>query len=217
MSFFSCRLLDFNMLRPILLLILAFFNCKLLDAHDLVDIQEFDPKIHINSVYASENNDFGKVLYPSSRIFVDRYVAIRLKRVETELAKEGIGLVIYQGYRPPSVQTLFSNSHGDCKYCQAWHAEDAPHYTKGLGVDVSLFYLSGQPLEMPCLYGEICTAASCNYIYSTAQAYHNRCLLEKYMMSCGFVPDQKKWWHFDLKNCDEAPNLNVEYHDLLKN
>ena len=28
-------------------------------------------------------------------------------------------------------------------------------------------------------------------------------------------PKREKWWHFDLKGWDSAPDLTVEYNELL--
>jgi zinc D-Ala-D-Ala dipeptidase len=185
-----------------------------LHAHDLVDINKFNPNIRIDFRYASFNNYIGCPLYPSNRIFIDRFVAMRLGRVQRDLAVEGLGLLVYQGYRPPSVHE---------KICAHFRTtgrrnleEEGAHYCKGLGVDVAVFYLNGQPLHLPCEYDKECAAAYRNYPYVPAHAYHNSAVLEKYMSRHGFTSQRENWWHFDLRGWESAPNLDVEYAQLLQ-
>ena len=60
-----------------------------LQAHDLVDIQIYQPKICVDFRYASPCNYLGFPLYPFPRIYVDRFVAHRLGRVLYDLGKGG--------------------------------------------------------------------------------------------------------------------------------
>jgi D-alanyl-D-alanine dipeptidase len=183
-----------------------------INAHELVDIRSFNPNIIVDLRYATYGNFFGKPLYPFYNIFVDEYVAKRLGRVQRDLAKEGFGLVIYEGYRPPSVQAMIDACK--CCCCQEKYKNEAPHYRKGLGVDVSLFYLDGQPMCVPCQYDEISPCSYRDYPFVSANAYHNVHLLETVMTRYGFAPMREKWWHYDLKGWEEAPDLCIEYNEL---
>ncbi len=185
-----------------------------LGAHDIVDISQFDPHICIDCRYASAENYYQKALYPCARIFVDRYVAQRLKRIRIELAKSGIGIVILEGYRPPSVQQqMVAFCCADCKTALD---KDACHYNKGLGVDISLIYLDGQPMSMPPIYEDFDSEEACSCFRLPAHVYHNLCQLDCCMIKNGFVPHDDKWWHFDLRGWDNAPCLDLEYGDLLQ-
>lgn len=179
---------------------------------DLVNIKSVQPQIYVDFRYASDYNSLQRPLYPFAEIYVDRFVAHRLGRVMYDLAKDGLGLVIYEGYRPPSVQRTIESL--SCDNCQARARDDAPHYRKGLGVDVAIYYLDGQICELPTEYGVICPKTYRDYLYNGPNVYHNSALLEQVMCRYGFVPMREKWWHFDLRGWEEAPDLAIEYEEL---
>ncbi len=198
------------------LLILLWISCLSLFSvqADLVDIHKFNPKIHVDFRYGTDNNYLGRPLYPAYRIYVDAFVATRLGRVQRDLAKEeGLGLIIYQGYRPPSVQAYIESLV--CPACLWRVREEAPHYRKGLGVDVAIYYLDGLPLRLPTGYDDVTAAAYRDYPFLSCHVYHNRTILEKYMHRYGFESQREKWWHFDLRGWDQAPDLCIEYNELL--
>ena len=107
----------------------------------LVDLHKVNPKIRIDLRYGTIFNPLWQQFYPhSATIYVENYVAVRLSRIQKELEKKGFGLVIYEGYRPPSIQTALEKVRcemGETKF----RFDDAPHYRKGVGVDVAIYYL----------------------------------------------------------------------------
>ncbi len=191
---------------------LLFFllSASFLQADDLVEVKRFHPKIVVDFRYATPDNSYGRVLYPCSTIYLERFVAHRLGRVMADLAKEGLGLIIYEGYRPPSVQRAMETS--GCATCLA---RDAPHYRKGLGVDVAIYYLDGQSLELPTAYDVVSPRTYRDHCFLAPHVYHNSALLEQIMCRYGFTPMREKWWHFDLRGYEDAPDINLEYADLI--
>ena len=193
----------------------VFFCNEALRAHDLVDLQKFNPAICVDLRLASCDNFLGRPIYPCNRIFVEGYVATRLGRVQRDLAKEGLGLIVLEGYRPPSVQCILDQNR--CGECREYFCEEAAHYRKGLGVDVMVYYLDGQPIKIPTYYQNRTLQAYRDYIYLSANEYHNSWILEKFMTIHGFVPQREKWWHFDLlRGVGIAPRIcALEYQVLI--
>jgi zinc D-Ala-D-Ala dipeptidase len=189
-----------------------YFQC-FLEAHQLVDLQKFIPKLCVDLGFSNANPLYSRSINPYNRVFVEYSVAIRLKRVQKELAKEGIGLIVLEGYRPPSIQNYLDHLYREKSL--GCVREEASHYCKGMGVDVMLYYLSGLPIKIPCFYQLRNPRAHRDYPYLSANEYHNSYLLEKCMVSHGFVPQREKWWHFDLKGWENVPNLEIEYSQLL--
>jgi D-alanyl-D-alanine dipeptidase len=72
--------------------------------HQLVDVQKINPRIVIELRYATTNNFMKKAVYPSARCLLQKPVAERLSRVQARLEKEGLGLKIFDAYRPLSAQ-----------------------------------------------------------------------------------------------------------------
>lgn len=175
---------------------------------ELIDIQKYNDNIELDFRYAQEDNFANHPFYPCQHIYVDAFVAKALTRVQRELAKEGMGLTIYEAYRPASVQTLLDKARQE--YQMEVYFNDAPHYRKGLGVDVGIYYLDGQILALPTPWGMDCAEAYQDYPYHSAMVFHNKALLEKVMRNNGFEPLRERWWHFDLKGYEMAPDLEIE-------
>src|SRR5438128_12582651 len=74
---------------------------------DLVELTKLDKTIKLDIRYATSNNFVGRPVYPEARAFLQRAAAEALVRVHRKLGREGLGLVIFDGYRPWSVTDLF--------------------------------------------------------------------------------------------------------------
>ena len=70
----------------------------------LVDVKALDPAIIIDLNYATTDNFTGQVLYPSTRCLLRESVAWRLLQVQRDLQSQGLGLKVFDGYRPLTVQ-----------------------------------------------------------------------------------------------------------------
>src|SRR5688572_18689580 len=74
---------------------------------DLVELVTLDPTIKLDIRYATTNNFMGKVVYPEARAFLQRPAADALLAAHRELARDGYGLLIHDGYRPWTITKLF--------------------------------------------------------------------------------------------------------------
>src|SRR5262249_26655056 len=141
--------------------LIAFLFCvSQAAAHDLVDLRKFNPKLCVDLRLAGSQNIFGFPIYPENCIYLERCVATRLGRIQRELAKEGLGLVVLEGYRPPTVQSHIDQIGWTCDY-----PNDAEHYRKGIGVDVMIYYLDGLPIKIPSFYQDKSRRACRDYPY----------------------------------------------------
>src|SRR5262249_57140338 len=71
---------------------------------DLVDIAAIDPSIRLDLRYATADNFTGVAVYPVARCLLRRDAAERLARVQRRLRAEGVGLVVWDCYRPLAAQ-----------------------------------------------------------------------------------------------------------------
>src|SRR5580658_7210998 len=74
--------------------------CRTAAPGDLVDVQKIIPGIVLDSRYATTNNFTGQKLYPVARCCLRREAALNLKAVQQELHGMGLGLKVFDGYRP---------------------------------------------------------------------------------------------------------------------
>ena len=80
---------------------------------DFVFLDEIVPQIKQEMMYASSNNFTGDVVrgYGVNRAIVTRQAADAIKRVNDELKQEGLGLLVYDAYRPTKAVGAFLEWH----------------------------------------------------------------------------------------------------------
>src|SRR5688572_9412609 len=69
----------------------------------LVEIKSYIPDIQLDIRYATKNNFTRQVVYKQARAFGRLPVVRALQNVQNELKAQGLGLKIYDGYRPYDV------------------------------------------------------------------------------------------------------------------
>ena len=74
---------------------------------DLIEIIKLDKTIKLDIKYATADNFVGKPVYPEARAFLQRPAAEGVVRVHKWLNRQGLGIVIYDGYRPWAITKLF--------------------------------------------------------------------------------------------------------------
>ena len=181
----------------------------------LVELQRFDPRIKLDLRYATSNNFLGRAVYAEARCFVRLPVARRLKAVQDRLEERGVGLVVFDGYRPVAVQRAMWRIMPDPDYV-ADPAKGSRH-NRGAAVDVALVDLDGQPLPMPTEFDDFTPAAHRDAVVKDPAARANRELLTSVMEANGFVGLRTEWWHFDIENWRDYPIIQDDAEaDRLK-
>ena len=167
------------------------------------DITDYDTSIILDIRYASANNFTGKKIYPSSRCLLRRDVAMRLLNVQKKLHRMGYGLIVFDCYRPLSVQKTFWAILPDERYV-ADPAKGSRH-NRGAAVDVSLADSAGKQLPMPTGYDDFSDKASRNLKGASPEARKYSLLLEGVMKEEGFEPFPTEWWHYDAAGWEQYP------------
>lgn len=176
---------------------------------ELVELKQVNAKIRIDLRYATENNFTGHKVYSTEHCYVLPIVAEKLSRIQTRLEQQGLGLKVYDGYRPKSAQAQFWALVPDERYV-ANPAKGSRH-TRGTTVDVTLVDNNGDELEMPTAFDDFSEKAHRNNMSCSHAAVQNRALLEKMMVDEGFEPLPTEWWHFDLIGWRSYKELDLEF------
>lgn len=182
---------------------------------DLVELISLDSSIRLDIRYATNNNFIGRPVYQEARAFLQRPAAMALLRAHQSLKKQGYGLLIFDGYRPWAVTKLFWDSTpADKKVFVADPAKGSRH-NRGCAVDLSLYDLkTGKEVEMPGAYDEMTERSYSTYTGGTEEQRRKRDLLRKAMEAEGYAVYPEEWWHFDYKDWQKYPILNVKFADL---
>lgn len=172
----------------------------------LVELSSVSPNISLDIRYATKNNFTGKVLYPFPSCHLQRKCAERLHRVQLALEKIGLGLKVFDAYRPLSIQKILWDILPDPRYV-ADPARGSNH-NRGAAVDLTLIDREGQELPMPSGFDEFTERAHRDFA-APLELLKNRNLLEEAMTKEGFLPLFTEWWHFDDPDWMEYPLLDV--------
>jgi D-alanyl-D-alanine dipeptidase len=179
---------------------------------DLVELRAIAPRIRLDLRYATAANFTGRAIYPVARCFLWRAVAERLALVQADLAADGLGLEVFDCYRPLSAQRLLWRLVPDDRYV-ADPAKGSRH-NRGAAVDVTLVTAAGAELALPTAFDDFSERAHRDFRALPAAALEHRERLERAMAARGFVPLPTEWWHFDAPDWADYPLLDVALESL---
>jgi zinc D-Ala-D-Ala dipeptidase len=180
--------------------------------HSLIDIQKVIPNIKLDIRYATTNNFTKKAIYPIAKCFLQKPAALALKKVENELKSIGLGLKVFDGYRPLSIQHIFWEIMPDERYVA--NPKNGSRHNRGCAVDVTLIRPDGSDLMMPTEFDDFTEKAHSNYIDLPKEIIQNRTLLRRIMERHGFTALPTEWWHFDFKGWEKYPLLDIPLEEL---
>ncbi len=184
---------------------------------DLIELIKLDKTIKLDIRYATANNFVGRAVYPEARAFLQRPAAEAIVRVHKLLKKQGLGLVIYDGYRPWTITKLFWDvvSLDHRKYV-ADPAKGSKH-NRGCAVDLGIYDLkTGKAVPMPSAYDEFTDRASPDYTGGTEEERSNRDMLRRMMEVEGFIVNPNEWWHFDYKDWERYAIYDIAFSEIGK-
>lgn len=189
---------------------------------ELVDVCKINAHILRDVRYATKNNFVGESVYPSAKCYLQKPAAVALGAVEVELEQLGLKLKVYDAYRPRYVQELFwekvAKLFPDPAVREQYVANPAKgsKHNRGTAVDVTLVDAStGEELAMPSGYDDFSEKAHRSYADMPTDHIRRNCkLLELVMLKHGFIGISSEWWHFDWKDWEGYPILNVKFEDL---
>ena len=182
---------------------------------DLVELQSLDPTIRYDIRYATENNFMGARFYTSAHAFMQRAPANALARAHRALAADGVGLIVYDAYRPWHVTKMFWDATPDSLKDFVADPEAGSRHNRGAAVDIGLYDLAtGAVLPMPSGYDEFTARAHAEYPGGTEEERRNRALLRRALEREGFQVLTNEWWHFDYANWREYPILNLRFEEI---
>ncbi len=179
---------------------------------ELVDIATVNPRIYRDIRYATENNFTRQKVYERAVCYLRPAVAEKLSRVQQELERSGLGLKVYDCYRPHSVQRRFWELMPDERYV-ADPAQGSNH-NRGAAVDLTLVDSQGRELPMPSEFDDFTDRAHHSNADVSETVKANRERLQRVMVKNGFLPLPTEWWHYDDNECARYPILDVSFSQL---
>jgi D-alanyl-D-alanine dipeptidase len=181
------------------------------EAH-LVELTQLDNTIKLDIRYATADNFVGRPVYPEARAFLQKPAAKAVVDVHQKLRKQGLGIVIFDGYRPWTITKLFWEVVPEDKRKFVADPAKGSKHNRGCAVDLSVFDLkTGKLIDMPSGFDEFTERASPDYSGGTPEQRANRDMLRKLMEGEGFTVNPNEWWHFDYKNWQDYAIYDISF------
>lgn len=184
-----------------------------------VEISEAIPDAIVELRYLSEDNFIGVRIdgYESQKCFITTEAANALAAIQAELAAFGLGLKVFDAYRPQRAVDHFvrwAEDLGDAKMKAKYYPDvEKKHlfrdgyiaaksgHSRGSTIDLTIVSLGPDgPVELDMgtgwdFFGPKSWPSSQAV---TDQQRANRMLLQSLMVKHGFRPLAEEWWHFTL-------------------
>jgi len=174
---------------------------------DLVDLKNEDPSLIVEAAYATPHTFLGVAVYPENRLFLMKPAVERLLRAQKNLQHLGLGLKIWDAYRPLSLQKAMWDLVLDDRYIA--NPKTGSRHNRGCAIDCTLVDLEGNERQMPTAYLDFSERAHRDCMDFPPDILHNRQVLEDAMGSVGFIPLHEEWWHFDAPEWKDYPVLDI--------
>ena len=198
-----------NRILLLLLFPLAAFGQSADD--ELVNVREMIPGIVLDLKYNTTDNSFHQKLYTTDECYLVHGAVRQLVLVQDTLRKLGLGLKIWDGYRPRAVQYLMWEILPNPVYVA--DPATGSNHNRGGAVDLTLIQLStGQELPMPTPFDFFGPEAGHNWTLGlSAEVIANRALLRTLMETVGgFSRYDSEWWHYDFVPAKSYPLLDFQ-------
>ncbi|MFZ4380202.1 MAG: M15 family metallopeptidase [Polynucleobacter sp.] len=185
-----------------------------------VYVDQVIPSIKQDIRYFGVNNFVGRPVngYHANRAIFTKSAALALKAVQEELSIFGLGLLVFDAYRPQQSVDDFvawSKNAKDTKTKSAYYprvqknslfsegyiAELSGH-SRGSTIDLTIVSGSApfKQLDMGTRFDFFGPESWPDYAGISPQQRANRLLLQNVMVKHGFKPYPQEWWHFTLDN-----------------
>ena len=181
----------------------------------LVAVDTSVPGVVLDIRYATSDNFMKKPLYPEAAAFLRAPAARALAAAQRDLQAAGLGLKVFDAYRPYSVTVAMWEPIRNPDYV-ADPAKGSRH-NRGCAVDVTIVRLSdGAELTMPTPYDDFTPRAHHDFSELPDDALANRKLLRDTMELHGFVALPSEWWHYDFAGWEKYELMDLGFDEITR-
>ncbi len=179
----------------------------------LINLEKHIKDIRLDIRYATNNNFTKQIIYNLHRAFARQAVADALKMVQDSLAFYNLGIKIYDAYRPYEASLRFFEVYPDSNFVA--HPRHGSRHNRGCAIDLTLVELkTGKEIPMPTEFDDFSEKANPNYKNLSDTIIKNRTFLFSIMNHFGFSYYASEWWHFDYKDWNSYPLMDIRFEEL---
>jgi zinc D-Ala-D-Ala dipeptidase len=188
---------------------------KLNPEKELIDLEKLVPGLVLDIRYATANNFTGTVIYNLAKAYARKPVAEALLRVQNELKPKGLGIKMFDGYRPYKATVKFYEVYKDTTYVASPYR--GSRHNRGCALDLTIIDLkTGEELKMPTEYDSFKKEAWPRTPVADPVIRANRAMLIEVMEKNGFKVNGSEWWHFDFIGWKNFEVMDIDFEELEK-
>jgi zinc D-Ala-D-Ala dipeptidase len=168
---------------------------------ELADVRSEDSTIMVEARYSTANNFTGAVLpgYEANKAYLRTEAAEALHRVQERLRSGGMGLKIFDGYRPvraTQAMVEWARRTGQMHLIEDGYIASRSRHNLGLAVDLTLvdFSVGGREVDMGTPFDTFSEQA--HWANASGRTMRYRQLLRQVMEAEGFKQYDQEWWHY---------------------
>lgn len=191
------------------------------------------PTIRVDLKYSGSDNFVGRPVagYVGKRAILRNDTALALQQAARLLAREGLGLLVWDAYRPACAMHDFrqwSRTPDDSTRAKFYpnitkqgiyddkYIGDISEHSWGIAVDITLVNLkTGQELDMGGHHDLLDVSSATESLLVTPQQRANRLKLRDVMQQAGMKNYHTEWWHYFLAEPGKLYSYNFEVRDDL--
>jgi D-alanyl-D-alanine dipeptidase len=167
--------------------------------------------------YATINNFMRRLMYTAgtNTTFLRLPAVKALQKVQQELSAIGLGLKIFDAYRPYAVTVKFWELVKDERYVA--HPKNGSGHNRGVAVDLTIIDIkTGKETNMGTGFDNFSDTAHHSFTNISQGILKNRSLLKTLMEKYGFRAYNEEWWHYSWPNSGKFEILDIEFKKLKK-
>lgn len=199
---------------------------------DFVNLREKIPSLVVSLRYGTQNNFMGTVVkgYEDPEPWATEQLAKALQCAQAKLTQKGLGLILYDSYRPQKAVDHFvvwaanpADTLNKAEYYPEYSKDQLfalgfiafkSGHSRGSTVDVGLIQWKEEGgfivFDMGSPWDYFGDAAGLDFLGLTQEQRSNRLQLQESMIDCRFKLYTKEWWHFTIKN-EPYPNTYFNF------
>ena len=172
----------------------------------LAEITPDSHQVAIELAYATARNLTGRPVYRRAACYLHTEAAAKLSRAVALAAALGLGIKIFDAFRPSEAQWLLWNACPDPDFL-ADPRRGSPH-SRGAAVDLTLLDAGGRELDMGTPFDAFTRLSYHGNTEISVEAQRNRFILLGVMSAAGWDFYTNEWWHYQLFDAGQYPLLS---------
>ena len=183
----------------------------------LIELKTIVRNIRYDLRYATRDNFTSVRLYPinTQSTFLRKEPAEALSQIAKALEAKGLGILVWDAYRPYHVTVKFWELIKDERYVA--NPSKGSGHNRGIAIDMTLYDLkTGALLDMPTAFDDFSEKAHHGADNISSRQKENREMLRNLMEQHGFIKFQTEWWHYYWPNGEQYDVLDFNFKQIKK-